>query len=65
MIYPPRYTVILKHLADGDACEAYVPETLIFDLSQYELGLTPETVGVMDLHVINGSDPDESLELSH
>ncbi|WP_422358498.1 hypothetical protein [Reichenbachiella sp.] len=65
MIYPPRYTVILNHESNNDACEAYLSSTLYFDLSQYDLGLTPEIMDVIDLTVINGSDGDDMLKLNN
>ncbi|MEO9804558.1 MAG: hypothetical protein ABJF04_14985 [Reichenbachiella sp.] len=65
MIYPPRYTVVLMHGANDDSCEAYLSETLQFDLSKYELGLSPDVIDIMDLTIINGSNPDESLKLNN
>ena len=65
MIYPPRYTVILNHDAKEDACEAYLSTTLYFDLSQYDLGLTPEIMEVIDLTIINGSDGEDILKLNN
>lgn len=64
MIYPPRFTVILNHDSNDDYCEAYLSETLIFDLSQNDLGLTRDIIKVMDLTILNGSNPDESLKLN-
>lgn len=65
MVYPPRYAVILNHDANDDSCEAYLSSTLYFDLSQYELGLTPEIMEVVDLTIINGSNGEESLKLNN
>ncbi|SMD38893.1 hypothetical protein SAMN04488029_3931 [Reichenbachiella faecimaris] len=65
MIYPPRYTVILNHDANDDTCEAYLSTTLYFDLSQYDLGLTPELMDVVDLTIINGSNGEELLKLNN
>lgn len=65
MIYPPRYTVILNHNANGDMCEAYLSDTLLFDLSKYSLGLTPDIMDLIDLTIINGSNGDESLNLNN
>lgn len=65
MIYPPRYTVILNHDAYDDACEAYLSTTLYFELGQYDLGLTPEIMEVIDLTIINGSNGEEMLKLNN
>lgn len=64
-IFPPRYTIVLKHNSNEDSCEAYLSDVVSFDLSQYGLGLTPDVVEIMDLTIINGSNPDDSLELNN
>lgn len=65
MIYPPRYTVILNHDANDDRCEAYLSDTLHFDLAQYDLGITPEVMDVIDLTLVNGSNGEEILKLNN
>ena len=63
MIYPPRYTIILNHDDKDDLCEAYPSDTLYFDLSKYDLGITPEIMDVIDLTLVNGSNGEEILKL--
>ncbi|MEO9964533.1 MAG: hypothetical protein ABJF11_02020 [Reichenbachiella sp.] len=65
LIMPPRYTVILMHDANDDSCEAYLTETLTFDLAALDLGITEEVIDQMDFTLINGSDGDQSLKLIH
>lgn len=57
---PPATHLILLHNAHGDACEAFITETLVFSLSEL-LGQVPyETVGIT---VINGRSQSESLSV--
>ena len=63
MIYPPRFTVLLNHNAHNDLCEAYLSQTLYFDISVEDIGISPEDMEVIDLTIINGSNGDESFKL--
>ncbi len=60
-IFPPDFSVILLHDANGDQCEAFLQELIEFDLSKNELGLSTESLEVMRLTIINGSNPDETV----
>ncbi|WP_162555878.1 hypothetical protein [Reichenbachiella versicolor] len=61
MIYPPQFNVILIHYANGDQCEAYLNETLTFDLKSGEMKLDDGTIKIMDLGVMNGSNSEQIL----
>ncbi len=58
---PPEFDLIIKHNSNGDACEAYITETISFALS--DLG---ESVILPDasFSVMNGSDPADSVVYS-
>ena len=61
MIYPPDFGVVLMHDSNGDACEAYFTETLVFELDSNQLALSEQAINEMRITVINGSNPDESV----
>lgn len=60
-IYPPDFSITLTHDANGDMCDAYPTEVLVFDLSNNPLGLSEEAIASMRITVINGSDPAEMV----
>lgn len=59
MIYPPDFSVVLMHDNNGESCEAYLTETISFDLINDEINLSDEAISEMRISVINGSNPDE------
>ncbi|MDH5366087.1 MAG: hypothetical protein OEW67_03820 [Cyclobacteriaceae bacterium] len=59
MIYPPDFSVVLMHDNNGDMCEAYFTETIIFDLINDDINLSDDAINEMRITVINGSNPDE------
>lgn len=58
-IFPPVYPVILNHENNGDMCEAFLTETLVFSLTDSDLGFNQFTINNMIVEVINGSNKDE------
>ena len=58
---PPGIDLIIKHNANGDACEAYITETLTFALTDLD-----ESVVFPDVSfsVLNGGDPADSVVYS-
>lgn len=60
LIYPPDFGVVLIHESNDDSCEAFLTETLVFDLKNNELGLSDQELNEMRITVINGSNPDET-----
>ncbi|QSE98541.1 hypothetical protein [Fulvivirga lutea] len=60
-IYPYDFGVILNHNANGDLCEAFIQETLFFNLSDNPLGLNDQSIQDMKITIINGSDPDNAV----
>jgi len=54
---PPETGFIILHDANGDMCEAYITETLVFSVSGLDNNLSLDTVYV---NVLNGCDPDDS-----
>ncbi|WP_020530490.1 hypothetical protein [Flexithrix dorotheae] len=61
LIYPPQYPVVLTHDNNNDSCEAYITETLKFDLTDPDLGFNEESIKVMEIIVQNGSNKEESI----
>ena len=59
MIYPPSFNVFLLHNANGDACEAYITDTLVFDTSVNDLVQSLETLHIMNMGIVNESNPTE------
>ena len=59
MIYPPDFDVYLLHDANNDLCEAYLTDTLTFNLEDNQLGINQETLQIMELGIINESNPKE------
>ena len=55
-IFPPDFSVLLSHNANEDLCEAFLTDTLIFDISENPLGLSDEAISAMRISVINDSD---------
>lgn len=53
---PPRTDLLIIHNANGDMCEAYITDTLIFNVSDFADTLS---LGDMFVNVINGSDTGE------
>lgn len=49
------------HDSNGDNCEAYLTETLTFDLTDNSLGLSTDGIDNMRITVVNGSNPDEMV----
>lgn len=64
MIFPPQFNVILLHDSNNDLCEAAITETLIFELSENGLGLSKDVFSLMKLGIINGSNPDEIVNVN-
>ena len=62
MIYPPNFSVILNHDANGDLCEAYLTEILEIDMKDNALGFDDQSIKDMTVTVINGSNPDEKVQ---
>ncbi|MEQ8924937.1 MAG: hypothetical protein RLO81_03940 [Fulvivirga sp.] len=60
-IYPYQFGVILNHNANGDLCEAFIKETLSYDLTDNPLGLNDQSIQDMKITIINGSDPDNAV----
>ena len=56
MIFPPDFGVTLTHNDNEDSCDAYLTETLVFDISNNPLGLSRDVFSVMRISVTNGSD---------
>ncbi len=65
MIYPPSFDTYLLHNSNDDMCEAYLTDTLVFDLSENNLILDIETLQATDLGIVNGSDPNEVVYPNH
>ncbi|MDH5398115.1 MAG: hypothetical protein OEX02_08220 [Cyclobacteriaceae bacterium] len=61
MIYPPQFSVILNHNSNGDACEAWLTETIVIDLKDSPLGFSDDAINSMHITVINGSNADETV----
>jgi len=59
MIYPPNFSVILTHIANGDTCEAWLTKTLEVNLQDDSLGLSDQEIIDMTVTIINGSNPEE------
>ena len=62
LIYPPNFSVILNHNANGDMCEAWLSETLVIDLQDNSLRLSDQEIRDMTVTVINGSNPSEQVQ---
>ena len=62
MVYPPNFSVILMHDANGDMCEAWLTETLVIDLRDDSLWLSDQEIRDMTVTVINGSNPLEQVQ---
>ena len=62
LIYPPNFSVILNHNANGDMCEAWLSETLVIDLQDNSLRLSDQEIKDMTVTVINGSNPSEQVQ---
>ena len=62
LIYPPNFSVILNHDANGDMCEAWLSETLVIDLKDNSLRLSDQEIRDMTVTVINGSNPSEQVQ---
>lgn len=60
-IYPPSFSVVLNHNANGDNCEAFITETLEFSFDESNLGLSDEAIQDMTITVINGSDTSQQV----
>lgn len=60
MVYPPDFGVVLMHDSNDDNCEAYLTETLVFDLEDNALGHSNQEINEMRITVVNGSDPDDT-----
>jgi len=60
-IYPPNFSVVLYHDANGDNCEAFLTETLEFSFDDSNLGLSDEAIQDMTITVINGSDTSQQV----
>lgn len=60
-IYPPNFSVVLNHNANGDNCEAFITETLEFSFDESNLGLSDEAIQDMTITVINGSDTSQQV----
>ena len=61
MVYPPDFGVTLYHNSNGDACEAFIHDTLRVDLTHTPVGeFDPATIEQMHLTVVNGSRPEET-----
>ncbi|MEM7548514.1 MAG: hypothetical protein AAF363_02495 [Bacteroidota bacterium] len=56
LIFPPDFGVVLTHDANEDLCEAFLTDTLVFDISDNPLGLSEEAISAMRISVINDSD---------
>jgi hypothetical protein len=54
---PPQTGLIILHNANGDMCEAWITEKLIFSISDLADNISLDTVYV---NVLNGSNPDDS-----
>jgi len=54
---PPQTGLIILHNSNGDMCEAYITETLVFNVSDMADGLSLDTLCVS---VLNGWDPADS-----
>jgi len=54
---PPETGIIILHDANGDMCEAYITETLVFSISSLTDDISFDTVYV---NVLNGYDPGDS-----
>ncbi len=65
MVYPPNFTAILNHNANGDSCEAWLTKTLVIDLKDDALRLSDQEIIDMTVTVVNGSNPDEKVEQEH
>ena len=60
-IYPPQFSIILNHDANGDNCEAYLTELLEIDLKDNNWKLDDQSIRDMSVTIINGSNPDEKV----
>ncbi len=61
-VYPPNFSIILNHNANGDTCEAWLTKTLVIDLQDDTLRLSDQEIRDMIVTVINGSNPDEKVQ---
>jgi len=61
-IYPPQFSVVLNHQANGDTCKALLTQTLKIDLTNNALNLDDQSIKDMTVTVINGSNPDEKVQ---
>ncbi|MEP2773650.1 MAG: hypothetical protein ABJH05_15970 [Fulvivirga sp.] len=60
-IYPPNFSVVLYHDANGDNCEAFITETLEFSFDDSNLGLSDEAIQDMTITVINASNTSQQV----
>ena len=56
-IYPPEFSIILLHNANGDVCESYINRLFEFDLSNNPLHIPPGNFDSIKVNLINGSIP--------
>ena len=61
-IYPPQFSIVLNHQANGDTCKALLTQTLKIDLTNNALNLDDQSIKDMRVTVINGSNPDEKVQ---
>ena len=63
MIYPPQFSVSLSHDGNGDLCEAFLRDTLEFDLTKNPLGISVKKKKKGEVTLINASQEDEQIIL--
>ncbi|MTI21345.1 hypothetical protein E1176_09970 [Fulvivirga sp. RKSG066] len=59
-VYPPDFSVILCHDANGDNCEAYLTEVLKFEVPD-KMGFSDEAIEQMRVTVINHSNTNNKV----
>lgn len=58
-IHPAQFDIYLVHDANGDMCEAYPSEILVFNLSENPLGLSLEALKEAKMGIVNASNPEQ------
>lgn len=62
-IHPPQFGIYLVHDGNDDSCEAYLTNTIRFDLTKNPLGLNVDAIKEGEITLINGSNKDEMILL--
>jgi hypothetical protein len=56
---PPKIELILLHNSNGDQCEAYITEELVFSIKDLNASVSPENVSVGVSNGSDNTDPEE------